>query len=113
MTAAQLVRLTEAEWQEQVIDLARVLGWRHMHVRRSIGKGRRWTTATNVDGWPDLLLWAPGRGFVALELKVAPNRATVEQVVVLASLEAAGARTMVAYPDDLNGVRALLGRRVS
>jgi len=62
-----------------------------------------------VVGWVDLLLWS-SRGFVALELKVGRNKPTPEQVAVLASLEAAGARTMVAYPSDLDAVASLLRR---
>ena len=50
--------MTEVEWQAQVIQLARLLGWPHMHVERSTGKGSRWTSATNVTGWPDLTLWS-------------------------------------------------------
>lgn len=84
------------------------LGWRHLHVRRSIGKGRKWATTTNVTGWPDLLAWHPSRGFVAIELKVGNNQATPEQTAVLAELKAAGARTMVAYPRDLDAVKDLL-----
>lgn len=61
--------MTEAELQSLVVELARILGWQHMHVRRSIGKGRRWTTATNVP-WPDLTLWSPRRQrFMVRELK--------------------------------------------
>lgn len=101
-------RISEAEWQEQVVQLAHALGWSHLHVRRSIGKGRRWVTSTNVEGWPDLFLWHPRRRFAAIELKVPPNEATPEQEAVLAQLAAAGARTIVAYPNDLETVRALL-----
>lgn len=44
--------MTEADWQGQVIDLAHAYQWRHLHVRRTIGKGKKWVTATNVAGWP-------------------------------------------------------------
>lgn len=100
--------VTHAEWQLQVIDAARLFGWQHLHVRRTVGRGRQWTTATNVVGWPDLWLWHPRRGFAAIELKVRPDKAKPEQLEVLASLEAAGARTLVAYPDDWPAVEALL-----
>lgn len=103
-----MVHLTETQWQEQVVDLAHLLGWKHLHVRRSIGKGRKWQTTTNRRGWPDLLLWAPGRGFVALELKSETGSPTDEQLEVLAELEAAGARTMVARPSDFEAVQDLL-----
>lgn len=100
--------MTHEEWQAQVVDLAHVLGWAHLHVRRTIGRGRKWTTSTNVVGWPDLFLWHHRRGFAAIELKVGRDTASAEQVAVLAALHSAGARTLVAYPDDFDVVRALL-----
>ena len=39
----------------------------------------------NLPGWPDLLLWRPGR-VVAAELKSEVGKPTDEQVAVLASL---------------------------
>jgi hypothetical protein len=103
--------LTHAEWQQQVVELAGLLGWEHLHVRKSVGRrggGRAWQTTTNIKGWPDLLLWYPGAGFVAIEIKVKPDKPTPEQLAVLASLAAAGAVAIVAYPDDLDEVQALL-----
>jgi hypothetical protein len=102
--------LTEDDWQTQVTHLAHLFGWEHLHVRRTIGRGKRWTTSTNVTGWPDLFLWHPDHGFAAIELKVGRNRPSAEQILVLAALEAAGAKAMVAYPDDFERVRALLER---
>lgn len=62
--------MTEAELQAAVVELAGLFGWSHLHVRRSIGKGRKWVTSTNVP-WPDLTLWHPRRGlFMVRELKV-------------------------------------------
>lgn len=43
---------TEAEFQEQLVQLAHLFGWAHLHVRRTIGRHREWTTSTNVKGWP-------------------------------------------------------------
>lgn len=102
------LEVTHEEWQAQVVDLAHLLGWHHLHVRRTIGRGKKWTTSTNVVGWPDLFLWHPRRGFAAVELKVGRDTASPEQIAVLTSLRAAGARTLVAYPDDLDDVRSLL-----
>lgn len=99
---------THTSWQAQVVDLCHALGYDHLHVRKSIGKGRTWQTTTNLVGWPDILAFGPGRGFVGLELKVGSDKPTVEQLAVLAKLEAAGARTMVAYPHDLDAVHAIL-----
>ena len=99
----------EADWQQQVIELATMLGWKHLHVRRSIGGNKQgWKTTTNRKGWPDLFLWHPTHGFAAFELKVGKNVATAEQLEVLAELAAAGARTLVAYPADLDTLVAVL-----
>jgi hypothetical protein len=104
------VALTEEDWQAQVTHLAHLFGWQHLHVRHTVGRGKRWTTATNVIGWPDLFLWHPRHGFAAIELKVGRNRPTDEQLAVLSTLHEAGAATMVAYPTDFERVRALLER---
>lgn len=101
--------VTETEWQQQVTDLAHAYRWRHLHVRRSIGKGRRWTTATNLVGWPDLLLWhETQRRVIAAELKSQTGQPTTEQTAVLASLAAAGIETHVWHPADLDDVHAAL-----
>ncbi len=101
---------TEAELQQQVVELARIAGWRVMHVRRSIGKGRRWTTATSVVGWPDLVLWRPGQ-FLAVELKTDTGMLTVEQAAVLDGLRAAGVDTRVWRPRDFDEIQATLTGR--
>lgn len=107
MSAA--VKISETEFQAQVIDAAHLFGWQHLHVRRSIGKGKQWVTSTNRSGWPDLLLWRPGSPLVALELKAEKGRATPDQLQVLAELEATGVvRTMVARPSDFDAVLELL-----
>lgn len=100
---------TEAEWQEHVIEAAHLFGWRHLHVRRSIGKGRKWTTATNVRGWPDLFLWnETQRRTMAVELKSATGVVEPDQEAVLASLAAAGLEVHVWRPADLDdALRAL------
>lgn len=105
--------ILEADWQDQVIDLAHMLSWQHLHVRRSIGKGRKWVTTTNLKGWPDLLLWSPrqpGR-HIAAELKSETGVVSPDQHEVLANLEAAGFETFVWRPSDLEVVQATLSRR--
>lgn len=116
-TAAEVERrtstsdLTHEEWQDAVVQLAHAEGWKHLHVRRSVGRGRQWVTTTNRKGWPDLFLWHPERGFAAIELKVGRHQASPEQLIVLEELAAAGARVAVAYPEDLDNVRRLLTAR--
>ena len=106
-----LADITEAEWQEQVHQLATMLGCRVMHVRRSIGKGKRWTTATSVVGWPDLFIWNPSAGWhLVAELKSESGKTTAEQDEVLASLREAGLPAYVWRPSDLEAVRDVLQR---
>lgn len=100
--------LSHEQWQRQVVDLCHQLGYEHLHVRRTIGRGNKWVTSTNVIGWPDIFGWHPRHGFAGVELKVGADKATSEQLAVLASLGAAGARTMVAYPHDLEALKSLL-----
>lgn len=101
--------MTEAEFQQVVLELARVFSWRHMHVRRSIGKGRKWTTATNVP-WPDLTLWHDRGGFMVRELKVA-DRWQPGQKDVLEQLARAGVDVGVWMPEDFDS--GLIARQFS
>ena len=102
--------ISEAEWQGQVIELAGYYRWRHLHVRRSIGKGRRWVTATNVVGWPDLLLWNETQGrLIAAELKSEAGQPTPEQLEVLGSLARTGlVECYVWRPSNLDVVMQVL-----
>lgn len=99
---------THEAFQDVVVTTAAYTGWRHLHVRRTIGKGRRWVTATNRVGWPDLFLWHPVHGFAAIELKVGRDKPTPEQTAVLAELAAAGATALVAWPRDWERILTLL-----
>lgn len=96
MTTA--LALTEAQFQEQITGLSKALGWRHLHVRRSIGKGRKWVTATNV-AWPDLTLWSERQQrLLVAELKTDRGVLSEDQAEVLSSLERAGVEVHVWRP---------------
>jgi hypothetical protein len=99
--------LTETEFQATVVDLLRALGYRSMHVRRTVGRGRRWTTATSVEGWPDLFAWRPGRA-VAIELKTETGLVSAAQERVLAELNGAGVEARVARPSQWDELVAWL-----
>ena len=104
----------EAEFQADVIRLANMFGWRHMHVRRTIGKGNKWTTGTSVKGWPDLVLYRPDAscpGIIYAELKSSTGELSTEQQVVLADLDSAGAEVYVWDPSDLEAIAKRLSRR--
>jgi hypothetical protein len=104
--------MTEVQLQEAVVALLNLTGWRHMHVRRTIGKGRRWTTSTSVVGWPDLFAYNPTLGrTLAIELKSDAGRLTAEQTVVLDELCRSGVETLVVRPRDLQTLANLLRRK--
>ena len=96
--------VSEAVFQAQVVELARILGWTVNHTRRSIGKGQKWTTATSVVGWPDLTLIGHGRALYR-ELKSERGKLTPEQVAVLQLLRVNGQDAEVWRPSDLDSGR--------
>lgn len=106
------VRQSEASFQAQVVELAEWLGWRVMHVRATVGRGGKHTTATSVAGWPDLFLWHEAQArTMAAELKSDAGRATPEQVQVLDSLRAAGVEVRLWRPRDWDEITSVLGRQ--
>lgn len=103
--------ISETDWQQQVIDLAHLHGWQHLHIRRTIGKGQRWTTSTNVKGWPDLYLWSEDQQrTMAVELKSESGVVTDEQRAVLESLARAGVEVHVWRPSDIDDAQQALAR---
>jgi hypothetical protein len=103
---------THTEFQQQVVELAHMFGWRHLHVRRSIGRGRKWVTATNLTGWPDLQLMRPDRGYVAAELKIPPDKPTPEQIELLQFLNLMPNTVAKLWtPDDWDDINATLAVR--
>lgn len=105
--------MTEAEFQEQVVELARICGWRWLHVRRTIGRGQRWTTSTNLKGWPDLMLMRPPDGLIFAELKTDQkgSATTPEQDELLEYLAGYPFATAVVWrPSDWPEIQAALSR---
>lgn len=104
---------TEAEFQAAFVELARALGWRCNHTRRAIGKGRTWTTATSIVGWPDLTCGHAGqRRLIFVELKSAKGKVSEDQSKVLRWLQDCGQEVFVLRPDDWDrAVEILRGAR--
>ena len=106
------LRVSEASFQAQVIELAEWLGWRVMHVRTTVGRGGMHTTATSVVGYPDLTMWHEGqRRVLFAELKSDTGRATAAQLEVLDSLRAAGLEVHLWRPRDWDEITTVLGRQ--
>lgn len=105
--------VSEAIFQQQVIELAHITGWQVLHVRRSIGRrgGKQaYQTTTSIKGWPDLYLFRPGQ-HLAAELKREKGRLTEEQRQCLADLAAAGVPVHVWRPSDFDDIARVLGAK--
>ena len=108
-TVVDAMTITEAEFQQQVIDLAHLYGWHVNHTRRSIGKHGRWVTATSCRGFPDLTTWNPRQlRFLFAELKTEKGRVTPDQHDVLASMAETGIEVYVWRPSDFDVIQAVL-----
>ncbi len=75
----ELGKLSEAEWQKQVIDLAHVYGWTVAHFRPA-RTAHGWRTPVSADGkgFPDLVLVRHDE-LIFLELKSDTGRLSNEQ----------------------------------
>lgn len=92
--------MTEAQLQDAVIELARLLGYRVAHFRPA-KTDRGWRTPVGGDGagFPDLVLARPGR-VLFVELKAGRGRLRPEQVGWLDTLRAGGAETYLWKPGE-------------
>ena len=101
---------TEAEFTRQVLQLAKLCGWRTLHLR----PGRTatgWRTPVQGDGkgFPDLCMVHPGRGLICFaELKVGKNKLTPEQMGWIFALEQTDAIVRVWTPADWPSIEAVL-----
>ncbi len=102
-------KCTEEEFLRQVIELARVFGWRTAHFRPAMTASGRWVTAVqgNGKGFPDLVL-VRGDRILFVELKTDVGRLTNEQADWLSALKAAGAAVYLWRPADWEQIVATL-----
>jgi hypothetical protein len=110
-----VARITEAEFQAQVIALAKLRGWRVAHFRgtRTMRKDGsvRWMTPVQADGagFPDLVL-LKGERLLVIELKRSrKERPTVEQERWLQAFMLAGVSAAVWSPEDWGTIERVLG----
>lgn len=101
--------MTEAEFLEAVIELARWAGWHVYHARPAQVRPGRWVTAFTGDaGFPDLCLAHPIHGTLFAELKTDRGVTTPEQDRWLFTLRQAGAEAHLWRPRDLDDIIARL-----
>ena len=84
--------ITEAMFQQTVIELARLNGWLVHHTRPALNRSGKWATPIQGDpGFPDLVL-ARGGELLIVELKSQKGELTpgqFEWLTTLAAVEAA------------------------
>lgn len=102
-------RMSGAEFQRQIAELAHIYGWEWVHFRPA-QTARGWRTPVEGPlgkGWPDLFLAHPRkRRLLAVEIKrELGDSLTPEQTAVLHTLAAAGLETVVWRPSDMTAGR--------
>lgn len=102
---------TEHDFTNQVLQLAKLYGWRSAHFRPArTAKG--WRTAVSGDGkgFPDLIL-VKGQRLIVAELKMARGKWTIEQMDWMKAFENAGVKVFCWRPDDFEEIKKILGDR--
>jgi hypothetical protein len=106
-------KISESEFQNQVIAFAKLNRWRVAHFRKvQIQRRDRsvyWETPVAADGkgFPDLLLLKEHR-IMVVELKVGRNAATPEQSAWLAAFDRAHVEVHVWYPEEWPEIERVL-----
>ncbi len=109
LTRARLDRqMSEAQWQRQVTEYARLRGWRWCHFRASRRADGSWRTAVAGDGagWPDCV-FVKDRVVLA-ELKSESGKLSPVQREWVDALEHAQAEVYVWRPSDWPEVERVL-----
>ena len=102
-------RMTEAQFQRQVIALARMTGWKVAAFRPAMNARGEWRTPVQGDGkgWPDLVL-VKGDRVLFRELKRDKTYLEPEQKAWRDALLAAGADWAIWRPKDEALIEATL-----
>lgn len=95
-----LADISEKEWQAQVVELARMLGWKRYHTFRS---------DRSSPGWPDEALVRDR--LILLELKTEQGKLSPAQKEWIRALLDAGVEVYVARPRHLEQLAAILTSR--
>lgn len=110
MKSPTLPAITERQFQEQILQLAAIMGWECVHFRPAQTR-HGWRTPVQGSlgpGWPDLVLVRDDR-IIFAELKRDGGKATPEQERVLRLLGATGhAEVYIWRPAAFDAITALL-----
>ena len=98
---------TEAGFQQWVMQLAEVYGWRTLHIGRCPKRNYTPTQGTMSKGWPDLVLIRYGK-LICVELKTDKKYPTAAQREVHEALEECGVSVYVWRPRDRRRIEEVL-----
>ncbi len=105
-TSTAELTLTERDFQQQIVELARIYGWEDFHVRagRTRDSWRVPGSGSMAAGWPDLVLLHPDRRLLLfVEVKRSGGKTTPAQdrvLGLLGMLDDIAAETYVWRPED-------------
>lgn len=102
MQRAELLKISEYDFQVAVTRYAEDHGWKAQYFRKTAVKGKdgNWR-GLGYPGWPDLVLARESDGrLMMLELKARRGKATEAQLDWLHTLAVCGCETDVVKPDD-------------
>ncbi len=105
------IKIREEEFQQQVIDMAHLYGWKIAHFRPGMNRRGQWQTAVSGDGagFPDnFLVRRATRHSLVAELKIPPNPLTEKQNEWLDDCEICGIPAYVWTPDDWAEIESVL-----
>lgn len=105
--------MTESEFQDNVVDLAHIHGWRVFHARNAkVGDKHMTPIQYDGKGFPDLVLAHPDKGVIYAELKSTKGRLSKAQNEWLDVLEEATdeAQVFVWRPEDIQAIHRVLRR---
>lgn len=102
-------KITEAQFQRQILQLAQLTGWRVAHFRTAMNARGKYMTPVAGDGkgFPDLVLVKGGR-VLFRELKRDRTYLEADQKLWRDALLSAGADWALWRPRDLDAIRAEL-----
>ena len=102
--------MTEAEFQKNVVALAKMTGWLVMHTRPALNRSGKWSTPIQGHrGFPDLCM-ARDDATIFCELKAEKGRLSEEQKLWLATLEKSGQEGYVWRPSQMQEIADRLNR---
>ena len=107
-----MLNISEADFQDQIIELAHLCDWTVAHFRPAQKRDGTWRTAVQADGtgFPDLVLVRPPRLLFA-EVKSEKGTVTSEQLMWLTVLaECWSGEAYLWRPSDWDEIVEVLGR---